>query len=127
MYILLVHDKAHELVRALRQSPEYKSLIVAGERLKGDPAALKMFIDYRKKEVELQARLMGGEEESNSELEALAKRREIVFLNSLVREYAACEVRFGAVFGDVQRIIGDALQEIGAIYEEAEPEEGGQL
>lgn len=124
---MLVHDKAHELVRALRQSPEYKSLIAAGDRLKGDPAALQMFIDYRKREVGLQARLVGGEAESKSELEALAKRREIVFLNSLVREYMACEDRFGAVFGDVQRIIGDALREIGAIYAEAEPEEGGQL
>jgi cell fate (sporulation/competence/biofilm development) regulator YlbF (YheA/YmcA/DUF963 family) len=124
--LLLIHDKAHELVRALRQSPEYKDLLAAADRLRQDPATLKMFLDFRRTELEYDTKIMTGAEADPAEIESINKRREIVFLNSLIREYVEKEMRFGTIFSDVQRIINGAVQEVASIYAEMGNEEGGQ-
>ena len=123
---MLIHDKAHELVRALRQSPEYKDLLAAADRLRQDPATLKMFLDFRRTELEYDTKIMTGAEADPAEIESLNKRREIVILNSLIREYVEKEMRFGTIFSDVQRIINGAVQEVASIYAEMGNEEGGQ-
>ena len=123
---MLIHDKAHELVRALRQSPDYKDLMAAAEQLRRDPATLKMFLDFRRTELEYDALIMSGAEADPAAIEAINKRREIVFLNSLIRDYVEKEMRFGTIFSDVQRILNGAVQEVASIYAEMTNEEGGK-
>jgi len=117
---LLVHDKAHELARALRNSPEYQAMLAAQGKLCGDTQALEMFKDYRKKEIAYQTALMSGQQVDEAEMKSMQKLAEIVNLNSLVRGYIQEEARFGVIFADVQRIVGDAVKEIGALYTQDE-------
>ena len=122
---MLIHDKAHELVRAMRQSPEYVALLAASDALRQEPATLKMFLDFRRTELEFDTKIMTGTEPDPAEIEKINKRREIVFLNSLIRDYVEKEVRFGNVFSDVQRIINGAVQEVAGIYADLGKHEGG--
>lgn len=119
----MLHDKAHELARALRQAPEYKEVERRSAELSLDESALRMFLDFRRKEMELDTRLMSGEEGLEAEIEKLGKRREIVFLNSLIRNYVEAEMRLGLLFADVQRIVSLPLKEVGTIYEGLAAEE----
>ncbi len=123
---MLIHDKAHELVRALRQSREHAALLEAATALRQDPATLKMFLDFRRAELEYETKLMTGTDADPVEAERLNKRREIVFLNSLIRDYVEREIRFGTIFSDVQRIINGAVQDVASIYEAMDGREGGK-
>lgn len=126
---MLVHNKAHELARALRSAPEYQALLTAQGKLTSDIQSLEMFKDYRKKEIAFQTAIMSGRQVDEAEKQSLQKLAEIINLNSLVRDYLQAEARFGVIFSDVQRIIGDAVKEVGALYKEdegiAEGTEGG--
>ncbi|MBT9175893.1 MAG: hypothetical protein DDT20_00195 [Firmicutes bacterium] len=121
---MLVHDKAHELARALRSSPEYQALLTAQGKLSSDTQSLVMFKDYRKKEIAYQTALMSGQQVDEAEMKSLQKLAEIINLNSLVRDYIQAEARFGIIFADVQRIVGDAVKEVSALYKEEETEGG---
>jgi len=118
-----VYDKAHELARALKSSEEYLKLLAAQEKLSADQAALKMFLDYRRKEIAYQTAMMSGQKPDDSEIKSLERLAEIVGLNSAVRDYIQAEARFGVIFGDVQRIIGDSVKELSSMY--TQDEEGG--
>lgn len=121
---MLVHDKAHELARALRSAPEYQALLSAQGKLSGDTQSLLMFKDYRKKEIAYQTALMSGRQVDEAEVNSLQKLAEIINLNSLVRDYVQAEARFGVIFADVQRIVGDAVKEVSALYKQDEMEGG---
>jgi cell fate (sporulation/competence/biofilm development) regulator YlbF (YheA/YmcA/DUF963 family) len=122
---MLVHDKAHELVRALKQAPEYGELNASRAKLQQDQAAYKMFLDFRRKELQYEALKLSGQNVPEGLEAALPKLREIVYLNSLIRDYLQAEARFGTIFNDIQRIIGDSLKEVTEIYSELTEEEGG--
>lgn len=119
-----IYDKAHELARALKNSEEYLSVLTAQKKLTADPAAYKMFLDYRRKEIAYQTAMMSGQTLDDSEMKNLERLAEIIGLNSAVREYIQAEARFGTIFGDIQRIIGDSVKELSAMYAQGE-EEGG--
>ncbi|MDP3058228.1 MAG: YlbF family regulator, partial [bacterium] len=55
-----IYDKAHELSRILKLTPEYGALIVAKTALTADKAARDMFLDFRKKEMSLQSAILAG-------------------------------------------------------------------
>ncbi|MBT9151805.1 MAG: hypothetical protein DDT35_00015 [Firmicutes bacterium] len=120
---MLVHDKAHELARVLKTTPEFQTLKQLQTKLKDDTSAYKMFLDYRRKEIAYQAQLMSGQEPDPEQGKSLQKLSEIVNLNSVVREYVQAEARFGTIYNDIQRIIGDAIEEVSSIY--TDEQEGG--
>ncbi len=120
---MLVHDKAHELARVLKTTPEFQTLKQLQTKLKDDTSAYKMFLDYRRKEIAYQAQLMSGQEPDPAQGKSLQKLSEIVNLNSVVREYVQAEARFGTIYNDIQRIIGDAIEEVSSIY--TDEQEGG--
>jgi len=120
-----IYDKAHELARALKQAQEYQALVIAQEKLRGDNAAFKMFVDYRRKEIAYQTTIMSGKEMDEAELKTLERLVEIISANSLVRDYMQAEARFGTIYGDVQRIINEAVKELGAMY--TQDQEGGNI
>ena len=43
-----IHDKAHELARALKDSPEVRELKEAGKKIEGERFSKKMIEDFRK-------------------------------------------------------------------------------
>jgi len=120
---MLIHDKAHELARVLKATPEFQTLCELQTKLKEDQAAYKMFLDYRRKEIAYQTQLMSGGKPDAEQDSLLAKLTEIVSQNSIVREYIQAEARFGTVYNDIQRIIGGAIDQISSIY--TAEQEGG--
>ena len=119
-----IYDKAHELARAFKTSEEYLNLMAAQRKLMADPSANKMFLDYRRKEIAYQTAMMAGQTPDDSELKTLENLAQIIGLNSSVREYIQAEARFGVIFGDIQRIIGDSVKELSSMYTQ-DQEEGG--
>ncbi|CDN45749.1 MULTISPECIES: YlbF family regulator [unclassified Paenibacillus] len=107
-----VYDRAYELAQALQGSLEAKQVMEARAAADRDPDARRMLADFQRRQLELQQRMMGGEEPSAEELDGLGKLYELLSLNPLVQDYFEAEKRLGVVYEDVNRIIGSSMQSV---------------
>lgn len=106
------YDKAHELARALRTSQEFQSLHDKKRRVDEDPAAKKMLDDFRHRQWELETRRIMGETVSEEDMSQMVKMHEAIQMHAVVREYLEAEYRFGVIYSDIHKILGDAVKEV---------------
>ncbi len=107
-----LYDKAHELARALRESPEYAEMRAALAAAQGDADASRMLEDFRGRQAELQERFMKGEEPTAEEMERMEKLYKVIGLNAIVRRLFEAERRLAVVTEDVQRITSEPLAQL---------------
>jgi cell fate (sporulation/competence/biofilm development) regulator YlbF (YheA/YmcA/DUF963 family) len=112
MAILNVHDKAYELARAIKESPEYKEMKEVRVQIDADAESKKMLDDFRQRQNELQQKMMAGEMPPQEEMQKMEKLYEVISLNPNVRRLFDIERRFSVVMEDVQRIIAAPLEEL---------------
>ncbi len=106
------HDAAHALAKALRESPDFKELKEAQTSLKADQSAVNMLTDFRKEQFEIQKQQLSGVEVSPEQEKKLEKLFEVISLNALIKRFLQAEYRVAVLLQDVQKIIGDATEEI---------------
>lgn len=104
-----VHDYAHSLARALKESPEHKAFQAARERIRGKAAAEQMVADFHKKQVELQTQALQGKEPTAEQKESLERLYGVLQGNPDVAAFLAAEQRLSVLLNDVYKILGDAL------------------
>lgn len=104
-----IYDKAHELARLLKNSPEvveYKKMM---EKIKENEENKKIIEDLRKKEFEVYSKQLQGIQITKEEMEAINNLYGIVQHNSVIREYLEAERRFSIMWQDIIRILGEAV------------------
>ena len=106
------HDAAHALAKSLRESPDFKELKEAQTSLKADQSAVNMLTDFRKEQFEIQKQQLSGVEVSPEQEKKLEKLFEVISLNALIKRFLQAEYRVAVLLQDVQKIIGDATEEI---------------
>lgn len=104
-----VHDYAHSLARALKESPEHKAYTAAKSRIKGKRSAEEMVADFHKKQLELQTQAMQGKEPSDQQKAALQQLYSVIQGDPDARDYLMAEQRLGVLLQDIYKIIGDAV------------------
>ncbi len=107
-----VYDHAYALAKAIKVSPEYKNFLHAKEKLDGDSSAKEMLTDFRKNQIELQKQKLSGIEVAPEQEERLNRLMEVINLNMTVKEYLEAEYRFSIMLTDIQKIIGEAMEDI---------------
>jgi len=107
-----IYDYAHALVKAIKASPEYKNFKNVQEKLQKDSGAKRMLADLRKTQWNLQKQKLSGLEIAPEQEEQLSRLLEVINLNLVVKEYLEAEYRFSIVLTDIQKIIGEAMQDI---------------
>ncbi|HWR08136.1 YlbF family regulator [Sporomusa sp.] len=106
-----VHDKAHELGRALRGSEEYQAFLNTKKQLDSDPTSKKMVQDFFKKKLAAEYELMAGNPEDKEKSAELQKMYELIVLNPKARDFIHAHMRFQQIAADIYKIIGDAVAE----------------
>lgn len=106
------YDAAHKLAGALRKSEEFKELKKAQKDLKADETAKKMVLDLRGKQLELHRQKLSGIEVSKEQEERLEKLLEVVNMNMVAKNFLQAEYKALVLLQDIQKIIGDATDEI---------------
>lgn len=86
-----VYDKAYELANAIKQLPEYKALKEAYRKINENEQNKKMLEDFKKKQLEIQAKELSGEKVEPKEKEVLEKLWEILNLNPDISSYLSLE------------------------------------
>lgn len=104
-----IYDKAHELARLLKNSPEvveYKKMM---EKIKENEENKKIIEDLRKKEFEVYSKQLQGVQITKEEMEAINNLYGIIQHNSVIREYLEAERRFSIMWQDIIKILGEAV------------------
>ena len=102
-----VHDRAYELVRALKSGDEYKEYQEAQRAL--DDTARQMLKELRVVEAQMQMATMTGQE-VDEEIEKKRERlRELIGLHQPILTFLQAEQRLMVILNDVQRILGENL------------------
>jgi cell fate (sporulation/competence/biofilm development) regulator YlbF (YheA/YmcA/DUF963 family) len=105
-----VHDKAYDLARAIKESSEYKEMKDIRAKVDADPTSKTMLEDFRKRQSELQQKMMAGEMPPQDEMEHMQKLYEVLALNPNINQLFDAERRLSVVLEDVQRIIAEPLE-----------------
>jgi len=106
------YDAAHALARALRESAEFKEMKEAQAELKADQTAYKMLLDFRKEQLNLQKQVLSGIEVSKEQEEKVDRLSQIVNMNTTAGRFMQAEYRAAVLLQDIQKIIGEAAEEI---------------
>ena len=107
-----VYDHAHALAKSIRKSSQYTEFKNASKKLQEDETARKMLNDFRQTQMEHQKRKMENDTVSQEEEEKMQKLSELVNLNLTVKNYLEKEYQLAVMIRDVQKIIGEAIEEI---------------
>ena len=114
-----VYDTSNRLAREIKNSDEYQEYQEIREKILADESTKEMLKDYMEKQMNLQQKQMAGEEPTAEEKEELARIKEVVDLNSDIKEYLEAEHRMSVMLNDLQEILFGDL-EIGVMEEENE-------
>lgn len=107
-----IYDQANNLARALRESNEVEEIQASMKLIEVDVESARMLEDFRKKQDEMQQRMMTGDMPGPEEMEQMEKLFDTLSLNLNIRRLFDAERRLSVVIQDVNQIISDSLKHL---------------
>ena len=101
------YDQAHELVRALKDSEEYRDYMRLKETAYDDSTNKALLDEYKKLQFRLQAKLAAGESMPQDDTQRLTQIGALLQFNPDVSAYLMAEFRFQRMLSDVFKILAD--------------------
>ncbi|NLT94443.1 MAG: YlbF family regulator [Clostridia bacterium] len=105
-----VYDLAYNLVRGLKETQEYQKYQEALSKIKGNKEKEELLADFRKKQMEIQAMQLMGQEVPKEKTEELHKIMGILSYHPVIKEYLEAEFRLSRVLADIQKIIAQGVE-----------------
>lgn len=105
------YELAHELAKALRESEEYVKFLAAKEKIMVDEGNRKMVSNFQIKQWEIQQAQAFNQEIDIEKQQELERLYSLLSINPRTREYIEAEFKISKLVNDVQKIIGEAMQE----------------
>jgi len=121
---MAANELAHELARTLKESDEFKQFLKSKAKVKSDESNYKMVREFQLKQWEIREAHMLDQEISEEKQQELERLYSLVSLNPTAREYLEAEFEVSRMVNDIQRIIGEAIQDAMPIGFEELPFEG---
>lgn len=107
---MTVHDQAHNLARALKESDEYIQYAELKAAASQNPELTNMLNDFQAKQFEIQAKQMMGEELGEDMMGQIQSLYEIIMKDPLAAQYMQAEMRFSMLVNDVYTILGEVIK-----------------
>ncbi len=107
---MYVYDKAHELAKALAESPEFKALKAAKGKIDSDLKAKEMLNDFKRKQFELHNLQLMGQKIDDQKVSQMQGLYQVLMMNPDIAEYLGAEIKFSQIFSDIYKIIGEAVE-----------------
>ena len=105
-----VHDEAHNLARAIKESAEYKEYAELKAAASQNEELAAMLNDFQAKQFEIQAKQMMGEELGPDLMEQIQSLYQILMRDPLASQYVQAEMRFSLLVNDVYTILGEVIK-----------------
>ena len=106
------YDKVHEMVRAFKDTPEFREYVELKNKLKEEKDAYDRLKDFKERQKNYQMEYIYGKEQSKEKLDEMQNLYSIVIQNETSRKLLENEMKINVVLADMQKIIGDALKDI---------------
>ncbi|HWQ42315.1 MAG TPA: YlbF family regulator [Desulfosporosinus sp.] len=108
---MFTYDLARELAVALKESEEFKQFNKSKEKVTSDEFNHKVVREFQLKQWEIREAQMLDTEISEEKLQELERLYSLVSLNPTAREYLESEFKVSRIVNDIQKIIGEAIQD----------------
>lgn len=108
---MAANDLAYELARTLKESDEFKQFHKSKEKVMSDASHHKMIREFQLKQWEIREAQMLETEISEEKQQELERLYSLVSLNPAAREYLEAEFEVSRMVNDIQKIIGEAIQD----------------
>lgn len=106
------YDKVHEMVRAFKNTPEFREYVELKNKLKEEKDAYDRLKDFKERQKNYQMEYIDGKEQSKEKLDEMQNLYSIVIQNETSRKLLENEMKINVMLADMQKIIGDALKDI---------------
>lgn len=106
-----IYDKTHELVKAIKDSHEFKAFQTAKKEIDSDAAAKQMVKDFIEKHMELEYEMMSGKPENKEKAEKIQQMYQLILLNSQAASFMQSYMSLQRIVSDVYKILGDSVAE----------------
>ncbi len=104
-----VYDKAHELARELKNSPEYQEYQRCKEVAMENETQKTLIQEYKKLQFQLQVSVAGGGKPDPAEMERLQKIMAVLQLSQDATRYLMAEFQLQKMLADIYKILGEAV------------------
>jgi len=108
---MATNDLAYELARTLKESEEFKHFLVSKKKVMSDASNHKMIRQFQLKQWEIREAQMLETEISEEKQQELERLYSLVSINPAAREYLEAEFEVSRMVNDIQKIIGEAIQD----------------
>ena len=103
-----VYDQAHSLAAAIRASEEFKQYDQHKKVIEANPQLNEAINDFMKRQVEMQAAQMLGQQPTAEDMQKLQQLSLILMQDPSAAQYIQCQMRLSMMMADVYKIIGEA-------------------
>ena len=105
-----VYDLAHELVRSLKETDQYKNYQNMKEKVSGNESLTKMLKDFQDKNMQFQLGVMQTGEPDAELQKQVQDLYGIVMADPLAAQYMQAEYSFTQVVSEIYQILGEVAQ-----------------
>ena len=106
------YDKVHEMVRAFKDTTEFREYVELKNKLKEEKDAYDRLKDFKERQKNYQMEYIDGKEQSKEKLDEMQNLYSIIIQNETSRKLLENEMKINVMLADMQKIIGDALKDI---------------
>lgn len=106
-----IYDKVHELAKELKECEEVKKFKEAKKKIESKEKSKKMVEDFRKIQLKAYSQQMEKGEPSKEVMSELQKLGSSMAVEPDVSEYMQAEVKFGVLWEDIIKILGEAVDD----------------
>ena len=105
-----VYDLAHELVRSLKETDQYKNYQDMKAKVAGNEQLTKMLNDFQEKNMQLQLGVMQTGQPDEELQKQVSSLYSIVMADPLAAQYMQAEYSFTQVVSEIYQILGEVAQ-----------------
>lgn len=102
-----VYDQAHQLAKAIKESEEFKQFDATKKKIEANPQLDQAIKDFMKKQLEMQAQQMMGQQMDQEQFNQLQQLSMILMQDPTAAEYLQNQMRFSMMMSDVYKIVGE--------------------
>ena len=106
-----IYDKTHDLVGAIKASPEHKDFMAAKKILDTDEHAKKMVKEFIAKQMELEYETMGKKPEDKAKVQQIQQLYQVIAGNSKAAQFMQSYMKYQRLVADIYKILGDSVAE----------------
>ncbi len=106
-----VYDIAHELVRSLKETDQYKNYMSAKAKIDANESVSAMLDDLKQQSMALQTAQMMGQQPSEEDIKKVQSLQQIVMMDPLAAEFMQSELSLYQIITEIYGMIGEALDD----------------